>query len=75
MNLVVGLQTALETLGFNPNGLDGAIGPGTRSALKSFQSANGLTQTPAIQSIDDVPQETIDALATQLDDAGAGHFP
>ncbi|WP_405827242.1 peptidoglycan-binding protein [Streptomyces sp. NBC_00105] len=75
LNLVVGLQTALETLGFNPNGLDGAIGPGTRSALKSFQSANGLTQTPAIQSIDDVPQETIDALATQLDDAGAGHFP
>ncbi|MFD7096781.1 peptidoglycan-binding domain-containing protein [Streptomyces xanthophaeus] len=75
LNLVVGLQTALEALGFNPNGLDGVIGPGTRTALTSFQSANGLTQTPAVQDISGVPQATIDALATQLDDAGIGRFP
>jgi peptidoglycan hydrolase-like protein with peptidoglycan-binding domain len=49
LNLVVGLQPALETLGFDPNGLDGIIGPGIRTALTSFQSANGLTQTPTAQ--------------------------
>ena len=71
LNLGIGLQTALETLGFDPNGLDGVFGPGTRVALTSFQSDNGLTQTPTAQTIDDVGTETIDALAAQL---GEGVF-
>ncbi|MFF4041169.1 peptidoglycan-binding protein [Streptomyces sp. NPDC001816] len=75
LNLVIGLQTALETLGHNPNGLDGVIGPGTKSALKAFQVPNGLSPTAMVQSIDDVPQSTIDALAAGLDNAGVGHFP
>jgi len=68
LNLVIGLQTALEFLGFNPNGLDGVFGPGTRTALTSFQSANGLTQTPGAKTILEVGRETIDELATQLTD-------
>ncbi|MER6185215.1 peptidoglycan-binding domain-containing protein [Streptomyces sp. NPDC001652] len=75
LNLVIGLQTALEILGHNPNGLDGLIGSGTRSALKAFQLANGLPPTTTVQDIDDVPQSTIDAMAAGLDDAGIGHFP
>jgi hypothetical protein len=75
LNLVIGLQAALEALGHNPNGLDGVIGPGTRSALKEFQVANGLSPTGTVQSINDVPQSTIDALAAGLDDAGVSHFP
>jgi hypothetical protein len=30
LNLAIGVQTALKTLGFNPNGLDGVFGHGTR---------------------------------------------
>ncbi|WP_369395573.1 peptidoglycan-binding protein (plasmid) [Streptomyces sp. CG1] len=75
LNLVIGLQTALEILGHNPNGLDGVIGSDTMSALNAFQLANGLPPTAVVQTIDDVPQSTIDALAAGLDDAGAGHFP
>jgi hypothetical protein len=74
LNLGIGLQTALETLGFDPNGLDGVFGPGTRAALTSFQSDNGLTQTPTAKTIDDVAAETIEALAARLDEQQVGHF-
>ncbi|MEU2624302.1 peptidoglycan-binding domain-containing protein [Streptomyces sp. NPDC007157] len=75
LNLMIGVQTALEILGHDPNGLDGVIGPGTVGALNAFQVANGLPSTGAVQSMDDVPQSTIDALAAGLDVVGAGHFP
>ncbi|MGW1987784.1 peptidoglycan-binding domain-containing protein [Streptomyces collinus] len=75
LNLAIGLQTALEMLGHNPNGLDGIIGSGTRNALNDFELANGLPPTTTLHSIDDVPQQTIDALAAGLDDAGVSHFP
>ncbi|MEU0646058.1 peptidoglycan-binding domain-containing protein [Streptomyces umbrinus] len=75
MNLTIGLQTALEALNFNPNGLDGVAGNGTRTALKSFQAANQLTQTPSIQGIQDVPPETLNSIAQHLDDEGISHFP
>jgi len=75
LNLGIGLQTALETLGFDPHGLDGVFGNGTRSALKLFQQSNGLTETPAAQSIADVPDKTVETIASQLDDQKVPHFP
>lgn len=75
LNLTIGVQAALKDLGFDPDGLDGVFGNGTRAALTSFQSANTLRQTPAAQSLDDVPQETLDAIAAQLDDKGFSHVP
>ncbi|MFJ9950758.1 peptidoglycan-binding protein [Kitasatospora sp. NPDC091207] len=75
LNLAIGVQTALEDLGVDPNGLDGVFGNDTRAALTSFQATNGLGQTPAAQGFDDVPQETLDALASRLDAKGFAHFP
>ena len=40
---VLELQTALKTLGFDTNGIDGKFGPGTRTAVKAYQKARGLT--------------------------------
>ena len=39
---VTTLQEDLEDLDYDPKGIDGKFGEGTRSALKNFQSANGL---------------------------------
>ncbi|MGW0844572.1 peptidoglycan-binding protein [Streptomyces sp. NPDC002787] len=75
LNLAVGVQTALERLGFNPNGLDGIVGKGTRAALTSFQGTRGVAQTPMVGSVQDIPQETITALAAGLDDEGISHIP
>ncbi len=75
LNLAIGVQTALETLGFNPNGLDGVFGPGTRAALTSYQASNGLQQTPNVSTIDDVASETIDSLGSAVDAAGGSHIP
>ncbi len=75
LNLLIGIQTALETLGFDPHGLDGVAGPGARGALTAFQGANGLTPTPSASGIDDVPEETVAALAAQLDARGVPRFP
>lgn len=75
LNLLIGVQTALEQLGFNPNGLDGVFGPGSRTALTNYQAANGLQQTPNVTTIDDVAAETIDSLASGLDAAGIGRIP
>lgn len=37
------LQAALVAAGFDPGAIDGATGPRTRSALRAFQAAQGLT--------------------------------
>ena len=39
---VTTLQEDLEDLDYDPKGIDGKFGEGTRTALKNFQSANGL---------------------------------
>jgi peptidoglycan hydrolase-like protein with peptidoglycan-binding domain len=40
---VTALQTRLKELGFDPKGIDGNFGPGTRDALIAFQNSKGLT--------------------------------
>lgn len=40
---VTALQTRLKDLGFDPNGIDGNFGPGTKAALIAFQQSKGLT--------------------------------
>src|SRR5882762_6606868 len=39
---VTALQTRLKELGFDPNGVDGNCGPGTKAALIAFQKSKGL---------------------------------
>jgi hypothetical protein len=75
LSLIVGLQTALERLGFDPNGLDGVVGPGLRSALGSFQSSQGLPATSNFTTIDDLDTATHDAIIARLDEQGVSHFP
>lgn len=52
---VIVLQTRLKELGFYAGSIDGQMGPGTVSALKAFQTRNGLTDDgvagPGTQSI------------------------
>ena len=43
--MVVRVQAALMRLGYFNGDIDGLLGPVTRAALKSFQRAQGLTQT------------------------------
>src|SRR5439155_25849497 len=39
---VTELQQKLKDLGFDPNGVDGNFGPGTRDAVIAFQQSKGL---------------------------------
>src|SRR5258708_32270378 len=39
---VTALQQKLKDLGFDPNGVDGNFGPGTRDAVIAFQQSKGL---------------------------------
>jgi len=39
---VTNLQQKLKALGFDPNGVDGNFGPGTRKAVIAFQQSKGL---------------------------------
>src|SRR2546423_7000502 len=36
------LQQKLKDLGFDPNGVDGNFGPGTKTAVTAFQQSKGL---------------------------------
>jgi len=45
---VKGVQGVLTQLGYVPRGIDGAMGDGTRSALRNYQEANNLTVTGEI---------------------------
>lgn len=39
------IQSDLSILGFDPRGIDGIFGPGTRAAITSWQSAEGFDET------------------------------
>src|SRR2546429_6621712 len=39
---VTELQQKLKDLGFDPNGVDGHFGPGTKAAVIAFQQSKGL---------------------------------
>src|SRR5262249_44440195 len=40
--LIRQVQERLQVAGFTPGAIDGALGPQTRNALRSFQNAKGL---------------------------------
>jgi hypothetical protein len=47
---VLGIQKALQKLGFDPGSLDGVMGPPTQAAVKKFQQANGLPVDGVVDS-------------------------
>jgi formylglycine-generating enzyme required for sulfatase activity len=51
------VQAWLEALGFDPRGVDGQFGPGTRGAIRSFQRSKSLSETGFLSA------EVITALA------------
>jgi hypothetical protein len=53
-------QVRLTYLGYDPHGIDGAIGPGTRAALLAFQAAGHLAPTA---NLDQVTQQTLERAA------------
>ena len=57
---VRGVQIRLAYVGFDPNGVDGVMGNGTRRALLSFQQARGL---PANGNPDLATLEALQAVA------------
>jgi hypothetical protein len=82
IRLDIGLQTALERLAtelgrpaYNPNGLDGVFGPGTRGAITAFQRDHGLAETPSAKNIGEVGQGTVNAVVAELDGLSISHWP
>lgn len=53
------IQRALALLDFDPRGIDGIFGPGTRSAITDWQQQNGFPQTSYLD------REQIERLAAQ----------
>jgi putative chitinase len=75
---VQGLQQQLKDLGFDPNGVDGNFGPGTKAALIAFQESKGLTAdgiagpaTMAALGLGDGQTDAGAAPPVSTDDAGA----
>ncbi|CAH0993397.1 Tn3 family transposase TnXax1 [Sinobacterium norvegicum] len=57
---VEGLQQRLTDLGFDTNGVDGVMGPGTRAAVSRFQAEQGLIA-------DGFPSEAVFSRLAELD--------
>jgi len=62
---VTSVQQALNSRGYDAGPADGALGPRTRGAIRSYQLANGLTASGTIDQ----------ALVTSLGIAGSGTAP
>jgi hypothetical protein len=58
-DLVRQVQERLQTVGFNPGTIDGAMGPQTQQALRWFQNAQGLRATG------DLDEPTLNALGVR----------
>jgi peptidoglycan L-alanyl-D-glutamate endopeptidase CwlK len=63
---VTALQTKLKALGFDPNGVDGNFGPGTKAAVIAFQQSKGLSADGK------AGPDTMAALQSAGGSAGAG---
>jgi putative chitinase len=86
---VLSLQKRLKELGFDPNGVDGSFGLGTKAALVAFQTSNGLAsdgiagpQTMAALQLDGVNSnagpsgsDAIEASASLKLNGLGGHVP
>ena len=57
---IADVQRRLNDLGYQAGSADGAMGPGTESAIRAFQSANGLTATGTVS---DTLLQTLEARA------------
>jgi peptidoglycan hydrolase-like protein with peptidoglycan-binding domain len=55
------IQEALDVLDFDPRGIDGIFGPGTRRAIANWQQVNGYSQTTYLNA------EQIDRLLGQAE--------
>ncbi len=44
------VQVELTFRGYDPKGIDGALGPGTRAAIRSFQKRHGLAETGQVEA-------------------------
>ncbi|MEM9577610.1 MAG: peptidoglycan-binding domain-containing protein [Pseudomonadota bacterium] len=47
-NVIRAVQGQLTTLGYDPKGIDGKIGPNTRAAIRRYQRDNDMTVTGRI---------------------------
>jgi len=59
------VQEALKNEGYTISSVDGVMGPETRSALKKYQSENGLEESGRLN------EKTISAMNIKLDDASS----
>lgn len=50
MSETVALQVMLDRAGFSPGEIDGKMGPNVRRAINAYQRAQGLTETPHVDS-------------------------
>jgi His-Xaa-Ser repeat protein HxsA len=60
MVMIMRVQAALYSRGYDPGAIDGSLGLQTRSALSSFQSAQGLSATGTMTT------ETLNALGVKI---------
>lgn len=82
LNLDIGIQAALERLSadlgrpaYDPNGVDGVFGRGTRTALVRFQQDFGVPTTPDADGVAGIGADTAPAIAAALDERQIAHWP
>ena len=64
------IQRNLSLLGYNPRGIDGIFGPGSRAAIKSWQNANGYPANgyltaPQVRAMAEAAKIRADQLAAE----------